>query len=48
MTPRPFPSPDRPHRPAVNDPGGTGPPATHGVAGGRPGMAYRHLTYTRW
>lgn len=39
---------DGPHRPGGHDSGVVAPPATHGVAGGRPGMAYRHLTYTRW
>jgi hypothetical protein len=48
MTTHPFPTPGRPQRSGDNDPGGVGPPATHGVAGGRPGMAYRHVTFNRW
>jgi hypothetical protein len=47
MTSPPLPASDRPQRPDINDPGGAGPPTTHGVAG-RPGMAYRHVTSTRW
>jgi hypothetical protein len=38
---------DRPHRPGEHDPLEASPPAKHGVAGGRPGMAYRQMTYTR-
>jgi hypothetical protein len=38
---------DRPHRPGEHDPREAAPPAKHGVAGGRPGMAYRQMTYTR-
>ena len=48
MTTRPLPASDRPQRPDRNDHREMGPPATHGVAGGRPGTAYGHVTYARW